>query len=240
MASKVLTQTLLVVPANHSVQCPPLKKQLGFPLNSSCRFSLFNSRTNTICRASYSSNFGSIFTIPPRNSFVVRADAGSEDASTEANEDVPPETEVVVAEESPENSEAEASSEVESEARPPRQRRVKLGEIMGILNKRAVEAKNKRQPVPDIRTGDIVEIKWEVPENRRRMAIYKGIVMSKQNAGIHTTIRIRRFMSGVGVEIVFPLYSPRLKEIKVVEHRKVRKARLYYLRERLPAEYLFE
>lgn len=242
MASKVLTQTLLVVPANHSVQCPPLKKQLGFPLNSSCRFSLSNSRINTISRASYSSNFGSIFTIPPRNSFVVRADAGSEDedASTEANEDVAPETEVVVAEESPENSETEASSEVESEARPPRQRRVKLGEIMGILNKRAVEATNKRQPVPDIRTGDIVEIKWEVPENRRRMAIYKGIVMSKQNAGIHTTIRIRRFMSGVGVEIVFPLYSPRLKEIKVVEHRKVRKARLYYLRERLPAEYLFE
>lgn len=45
----------------------------------------------------------------------------------------------------------------------------------------------------------------EVPENRRRLSIYKGIVMSRQNAGIHTTIRIRRIIAGIGVEIVFPL-----------------------------------
>lgn len=45
----------------------------------------------------------------------------------------------------------------------------------------------------------------EVPENRRRLSIYKGIVISKQNAGIHTTIRIRRIIAGIGVEIVFPL-----------------------------------
>ena len=122
-----------MVPAYHSVQCPPLKNQLGFPLNSSRRFFLSNSRTSTLSRASSSSNFSSVFTTAPRNSFVVRAEAGSEDASTEATEDVPPETEAVVAEESPENSEAEASSEVESEARPPRQRRVKLGEIMGVI-----------------------------------------------------------------------------------------------------------
>lgn len=45
----------------------------------------------------------------------------------------------------------------------------------------------------------------EVPENRRRLSIYKGIVMSRQNAGIHTTIRIRRIVAGIGVEIVFPM-----------------------------------
>ena len=45
----------------------------------------------------------------------------------------------------------------------------------------------------------------EVPENRRRLSVYRGIVISKQNAGIHTTIRIRRIIAGVGVEIVFPL-----------------------------------
>lgn len=45
----------------------------------------------------------------------------------------------------------------------------------------------------------------EVPENRKRLSVYKGIVMSKQNAGIHTTIRIRRIIAGVGVEIVFPV-----------------------------------
>lgn len=45
----------------------------------------------------------------------------------------------------------------------------------------------------------------EVPENKRRLSVYKGIVMSRQNAGIHTTIRIRRIIAGIGVEIVFPL-----------------------------------
>lgn len=113
------------------------------------------------------------------------------------------------------------------------------------MNKRAIEAAEKERPVPDIRTGDILEIKLvnvflilyflmyisvlfidqrfftlfylfililvkfflfqEVPENKRRLSVYKGIVISRQNAGIHTTIRIRRIIAGVGVEIVFPL-----------------------------------
>ncbi|TYH88385.1 hypothetical protein ES332_D01G184700v1 [Gossypium tomentosum] len=103
-----------------------------------------------------------------------------------------------------------------------------------ILNKRAIEASDKERPTPDLRTGDIVEIKLEVPENRRRLSVYKGIVISKQNTGIHTTIRIRRIIAGIGVEIVFPVYSPNIKEIKVVKHRKVRRARLYYLRDKLP------
>lgn len=45
----------------------------------------------------------------------------------------------------------------------------------------------------------------EVPENKRRLSVYKGIVISKQNAGIHTTFRVRRIIAGIGVEIVFPL-----------------------------------
>jgi len=120
------------------------------------------------------------------------------------------------------------------EVKPLRKPIIKLGDVMGILNKRAVDAAESERPVPDIRTGDIVEIKLEVPENRRRASIYKGIVMSRQNAGIHTTIRIRRIIAGIGVEIVFPLYSPNIKELKVVKHRKVRRARLYYLRDKLP------
>ncbi|KAI3687014.1 hypothetical protein L1987_80704 [Smallanthus sonchifolius] len=130
--------------------------------------------------------------------------------------------------------EPETTSVVEDESeqeKPPKKPIVKLGDIMGILNKQAIEASDT---VPDIRTGDIVDIKLEVPENRRRLSIYKGIIISKQNAGIHTTIRIRRIIAGVGVEIVFPIYSPNIKEIKVVKHRKVRRARLYYLRDKLP------
>lgn len=137
-------------------------------------------------------------------------------------------------EETVSETESEVKLDAEDEAKPPRKPRVKLGDIMGILNKRAIEASEKERPVPDLRTGDIVEIKLEVPENRRRLSIYKGIVISKQNAGIHTTIRVRRIIAGVGVEIVFPVYSPNIKEIKVVNHRKVRRARLYYLRDKLP------
>lgn len=143
------------------------------------------------------------------------------------------------------NNEAEASTTVqtleepsteneEEEVKPLRPPIIKLGNIMGILNKKAVEAAELERPVPDLRTGDIVQIKLEVPENRRRASLYKGIIISKQNAGIHTTIRIRRIIAGIGVEIVFPIYSPNIKEIKVVKHRKVRRARLYYLRDKLP------
>ncbi|XP_075486422.1 large ribosomal subunit protein bL19cz, partial [Primulina tabacum] len=148
-------------------------------------------------------------------SFVVRAEANAE-VEVEDSE------------------EAEVTQIVPSEEKSPRKPRIKLGDIMGILNKKAIEATDKERPTPDLRTGDIVEIKLEVPENKRRLSVYKGIVMSKQNAGIHTTIRIRRIIAGVGVEIVFPIYSPNIKEIKVVKHRKVRRARLYYLRDKLP------
>lgn len=117
---------------------------------------------------------------------------------------------------------------------PPRKPRIKLGQIMGILHKQAIEATEKERPTPDVRTGDVVELRVYVPETRRRFSVYKGIVISRQNSGIHTTIRVRRIIAGVGIEIVFPLYSPNLKEIKVVKHRKVRRARLYYLREKLP------
>ncbi|XP_038688329.1 50S ribosomal protein L19-2, chloroplastic-like [Tripterygium wilfordii] len=163
-----------------------------------------------------------------KRDFSVRAkseavgETGNVEEQTEASgveEDIEAETE------------AQAYSEGEAlvkEARPPRKSRIKLGEIMGILNKRAVEAAEKERPVPDIRTGDIVEINWH------RLSFYKGIVMSRQNAGIHTTTRIRKIVAGVGVEIVFPLYSPNIREIKVLQHRKVRRARLDYLRDKLP------
>ncbi|CAK9184986.1 unnamed protein product [Ilex paraguariensis] len=178
---------------------------------------------------SFGSSFDPLVSKLANRSFIVRAEA---DPGTELEVVENVEENVVVVESEAE--EAELLSEAEAEEKPPRKPRVKLGEIMGILNKRAIEASDKERPTPDLRTGDIVEIKLEVPENRRRLSIYKGIVISKQNSGIHTTIRIRRIIAGIGVEIVFPIYSPNIKEIKVVKHRKVRRARLYYLRDKLP------
>ncbi|KAF5735124.1 50S ribosomal protein L19-2 chloroplastic [Tripterygium wilfordii] len=234
MASAVFSKALHVNPISHA-PLPPKKLLLGFsPIPR--RGPLFSHRVSIpkVFSCSVGSNFGPIIAVPGKRDFYVRAnsEAGGETGNVEEQ------TEASGAEEDTE-AETEAQADVEGEAvvkeaRSPRKPRIKLGDIMGILNKRAVEAAEKERPVPDIRTGDVVEIKLEVPENKRRLSVYKGIVMSRQNAGIHTTIRIRRIVAGVGVEIVFPLYSPNIKEIKVLQHRKVRRARLYYLRDKLP------
>ncbi|MCL7041121.1 hypothetical protein MKW94_008274 [Papaver nudicaule] len=214
MGSKAIPQALITLPGT-------LSKKLGFSTSFPAQFSTFNTNRITLSRVSLkglSSNIKPLMST--RKSFVVRAEASDEVPEVES-----------------ETTDIEVSAVAVAVAEKPTTPfvpRVKLGDIMGLLNKRAVEASEKERPIPDLRSGDIVEIKLEVPENRRRQSIYKGIVISKQNAGIHTTIRIRRIIAGVGVEIVFPVYSPNIKEIKLVKHRKVRRARLYYLRDKLP------
>ncbi|GMH28926.1 hypothetical protein Nepgr_030769 [Nepenthes gracilis] len=241
MDSRVLlhAQAMFEIPRNHLIQFPPTQK-LTFSTDFARHFSIINYTRisfSGVSRNSYGLSFHPIISKPGKQSFVVRSEAISDGREPEVVENsgvIGDASDSEVAQESQIKSEKEEISEAEVEQKPPRKRRVKMGEIMGILNKRAVDVSDKERPIPDIRTGDIVEIKFEVPENRRRLSVYKGIVISKQNAGIHSTIRIRRIIAGVGVEIVFPLYSPNIKELKVVDHRKVRKARLYYLREKLP------
>ncbi|KAA8530414.1 hypothetical protein F0562_005123 [Nyssa sinensis] len=109
------------------------------------------------------------------------------------------------------------------------------GHIMQILNKEAVEEVRKQKEIPDIKPGYIIQLKVEVPENKRRVSIVKGIVIARRNAGIHTTFRLRRLVAGVGVESLFHLYSPNIKEMKVLDKKKVRRAKLYYLRDKMNA-----
>ncbi|KAL6178432.1 hypothetical protein ACLB2K_049950 [Fragaria x ananassa] len=232
MGSKVLPQALLTIP-RHPNHYAPVK--LGFSSAVSRRRPSFCSTGVSLSKASSSSvrsKFSPIVAAKSRRDFSVRAESEGEVGATENEEAVSePAPEAVV------DAEAGATLETEpepEEKKPPRKPRIKLGDVMGILNSRAIDAAEKERPVPDIRSGDVVQIKLEVPENKRRLSIYKGIVISKQNAGIHTTFRIRRIIAGVGVEIVFPLYSPNIKELKVLSHRKVRRARLYYLRDKLP------
>ncbi|GER38477.1 50S ribosomal protein L19 [Striga asiatica] len=104
-----------------------------------------------------------------------------------------------------------------------------------IIDKEAVEEVKTNREIPDIRPGYIVQMKVEVPENKRRVSVIKGIVIARRNAGLNTTFRIRRLVAGVGIESLFPLYSPNIKEIKVLEKKKVRRAKLYYLREKMNA-----
>ncbi|KAG5567239.1 hypothetical protein RHGRI_002706 [Rhododendron griersonianum] len=126
-----------------------------------------------------------------------------------------------------------------------------VGMTFQILDKEAVEEVRNQREIPDIRPGYIIQLKVEVPDNRRRVSILKGIVIARRNAGLNTTFRLRRLVAGVGVESLFPLrysalpgfakreidvrYSPNIKEIKVLDKKKVRRAKLYYLRDKMNA-----
>lgn len=107
--------------------------------------------------------------------------------------------------------------------------------IMQILDKEAVEEVRAQNEIPDIKPGYIIQLKLEVPENKRRVSTIKGIVIARRNAGLNTTFRLRRLVAGVGVENLFHLYSPNLKEIKVLDKKRVRRAKLYYLRDKMNA-----
>ncbi|XP_021733473.1 uncharacterized protein LOC110700266 [Chenopodium quinoa] len=105
--------------------------------------------------------------------------------------------------------------------------------MMQILDKEAVEEVKGQREIPDIKPGYIIQLKLEVPENKRRITTIKGIVIARRNAGLNSTFRIRRLVAGVGVESLLPMYSPNIKEIKVLDKKKVRRAKLYYLREKM-------
>lgn len=165
---------------------------------------------------------------------VARADASAEAAGEpEPEAEAEPATASADAEEGEAEGAVAVAEEEEAEEPPPSKPKVKFGEIIGILNKQFIEEAEKVKTVPDLRPGDIIELRMQRP-NKRRLSLFKGIIIAKHKAGVHTTIRVRRIIAGVGVEITFPVYSPRIKEIKVIRHKKVRRAKLYYLKHKLP------
>ncbi|KAK1618583.1 hypothetical protein QYE76_024100 [Lolium multiflorum] len=165
---------------------------------------------------------------------IAHADAGA--AEPEPAAEPAPESEDAVASADAEEGEAEAAVAVavaEEEEEPAPKRKPKFGEIIAILNKQFIEEAEKVKVLPDLRPGDIIELRMQRP-NKRRLSLFKGIIIAKHKSGVHTTIRVRRIIAGVGVEITFPIYSPRIKEIKVIRRKKVRRAKLYYLKHKLP------
>lgn len=91
---------------------------------------------------------------------------------------------------------------------------------------------------PQFRAGDVLELKLAIPENKRRVSTFKGICIAKKNRGWRTSFTIRNSIgTSGGIERTFPLYCPTLLELKVLESRKVRRSKLYYLRDRNPKEY---
>ena len=91
-----------------------------------------------------------------------------------------------------------------------------------------------KENVPEIAIGDTVKVSLKVKEgNRERTQVFEGTVIAKKHGGIEETFTVRRVSYGVGVEKVFPIHSPILEKVEVVRHSKVRRAKLYYLRDRV-------
>ena len=90
------------------------------------------------------------------------------------------------------------------------------------------------QRLPDIQSGDRVRVHVQVVEgNRRRTQVFEGVVISRSGHGVRETITVRKQSFGVGVERVFPLHSPKIEQIEVAGRGDVRRAKLYYLRDRV-------
>ena len=99
---------------------------------------------------------------------------------------------------------------------------------------RAFEQAQQKSDLPDIYVGDTVRVGVRISEgNKERVQPYEGVVISKRHGGLNETITVRRIFQGIGVERVFMLHSPQVASIKVERRGKVRRAKLFYLRERV-------
>ena len=95
-----------------------------------------------------------------------------------------------------------------------------------------IEKENLKGSVPGFNVGDTVKVSFKVIEGtKERIQAFEGIVIARKNSGIRETFTVRRVSYGIGVERTFPLHSPKVADIKVVRRGKVRRAKLYYLRD---------
>jgi large subunit ribosomal protein L19 len=99
---------------------------------------------------------------------------------------------------------------------------------------RSIEAEHLKKELPIIHVGDTVRVGVVIQEGgKERTQPYEGVVIAKGGSSINCTITVRRVFQGVGVERVFLIHSPRVESIKIIRRGKVRRAKLYYLRDRV-------
>lgn len=97
----------------------------------------------------------------------------------------------------------------------------------------AVDAASLRDDIPPFRAGDTLKVHVKVIEgNRSRIQVFQGVVIARRGQGVSSTFTIRKVSFGVGVERTFPVHAPTIDHIEVVTKGDVRRAKLYYLRER--------
>ena len=98
----------------------------------------------------------------------------------------------------------------------------------------AFVSKYVKEDRPEVSVGDTVKVHLKVKEgNRERIQVFEGTVIAKKHGGLEETFTVRRVSYGVGVEKVFPVHAPSIEKIETVRHGKVRRAKLYYLRDRV-------
>ena len=99
---------------------------------------------------------------------------------------------------------------------------------------RKVVEDNLKKEVPVVNVGDTVKVHVKIKEGEReRIQVFEGTVIAKKHGGISQTFTVRRVSYGVGVERIFPIHSPKVDKVEIVRQGKVRRAKLYYLRDRV-------
>jgi len=99
---------------------------------------------------------------------------------------------------------------------------------------KAVEQDNLRNSYPEVDVGDFVKVFLKIKEGaRERIQIFEGYVIARKGGGLSESITVRRVTYGVGVERILPVHSPKIEKIEIVRKGKVRRAKLYYLRDRV-------
>lgn len=95
-----------------------------------------------------------------------------------------------------------------------------------------VERNQKRNDLPNFQIGDNVKVHVRIKEgDKSRIQIFEGIVISKKHSGTRETFTVRKISYGIGVERTFPLHNPNISEIEILRRNKIRRAKLYYMRD---------
>ena len=99
---------------------------------------------------------------------------------------------------------------------------------------KSIEHEQMKNKIPELKVGNSVKVHVRVKEgNRERIQVFEGIIIKKQNGGVNSTFTVRRISYGVGVEKTFLLHSPTVEKVEVIRVGKARRAKLFYLREKL-------
>jgi len=149
--------------------------------------------------------------------------------SVDSKESLPKEAKVEDESNAPEVSAGVNSSESKSNEKKVSNKKLSPAEII-----KSFEEAQQNKKLPEIYVGDTVRVGVRISEgNKERVQPYEGVVIAKRHGGINKTITVRRIFQGIGVERIFLVHSPQVASIKVERRGKVRRAKLFYLRERV-------